>query len=101
MEDMSEEQVQERGWLNKHTGTMMAKLVLSMEACRMMQRSALTSNHLTVTGVTYVFQLSCLRYVTLRIVMEDMSEQQVWESGWQNKPESTVMAKIVWSMEAC
>ena len=93
MDVMSEEQVRERGWLNKHTPTVMAKLVWSMEACRMMHPLAHTSNHLTVTGVTCAFQPSCWRYVTLGEVIEDMSEEQVQERRWLNKPESTVMAK--------
>ena len=44
MEVMTEEQVRERGWLNKPKSMVMGKIVCSMEACPMMHPSAHASN---------------------------------------------------------
>ena len=98
MEGMSEEQVREWGWQDKPTSTEMAKLVWSMELCLMLHAPAHTSDHMTMTSA---FQPSYWCYVTLGDVVTDMIEEQVRELGWLNKPENTVLAKIIWSMEAC
>lgn len=54
-----------------------------------------------MAGYSYSFTPSCWRLVTLGDMLEDLTPEQRAELPWAQRPDSTIMAKITWSRDAC
>ena len=52
-----------------------------------------------MAGQTYNFTPSCWRLVTFGDLLQHMSPEE--RALWPLRPEGTIMAKIIWSKEAC
>ena len=51
--------------------------------------------------VTYVFKPSCWRYVALGDLIDAITPEQRHARSWPDQLRDTIMAKIIWSVEAC
>ena len=51
--------------------------------------------------VKSAFKPSCWRYVTLGDLIDEMTPEQRQVRSWPDQPRDTIMAKIIWSAEAC
>ena len=51
--------------------------------------------------VKSAFKPSCWRYVTLGELIEEMTPEQRQARSSPDQPRDTIMAKIIWSAEAC